>query len=96
MGFDINPGTIGRIRQKVACFASIYLVEIFAEQQRPSNGSKMGSSDFDNFVDEIARVDPNFVFWNFRVVEKFSRHQKKSQRANERTKSKITLPAAAW
>ena len=36
-----------------------------------------------------------FFYRNFRVVKKFSRRRKLLRRANEQTKSKITLPAAA-
>ena len=75
-----NPGTIGWIRQKVACE--------FSNFKRLKN--REDSFDFDDFWTKLIAPTRTFFFEifalpeNFRVAEKFSRRRTK-ERPNERT-----------
>ena len=57
----LNPGTIGRIRQKMA--------REFSKLQTAQKSR--GWLRFRRFFDEIDRVAPNFFFFNFTPSEKF-------------------------
>ena len=59
MGFDINPGTFGRIRPKVACenFLLSYhqiIIEAILQMHFPENGTRHFSKNFDKRPGETA------------------------------------------
>ena len=80
-----NPGTIGRIRQKMAC-------ESFELQTAQKS---RGWLRFRRFLDEKDRGGPNFFFQNFRAAEIFAspkqfRDERANAHANERTNDRAS------
>ena len=80
-----NPGTIGRIRQKMACES----FELQTAQKSP------GWLRFRRFLDQKDRDDPNFLFQNFRAAEIFAspknfRDERANAHANEPTNDRAS------